>query len=185
MWKAGTAVFTMLLNNVFARIAGSSSKTVSDLNLEFSPILSGNALRKAFSVCSQFPLQPAHRGSALPAGSWRNPRGMAQAGIHLCVSLRNGFHFHTWCPRMRQRLSLSSFPALPFLPSSMLNSASWRKMCLKSKGFCTLLARIKMQMKSETWGRWEHLTLCLSQCHDAEDHKSHLSLKTSTFSCPH
>lgn len=184
MWKAGTAVFTMLLNNVFARIAGSSSKTVSDLNLEFSC---------SFGECfeeSIFCLLPVSTTACSPwlcsaCRELKESQGNGTSRDSPVCQPEERFHFHTWCPRMRQRLSLSSFPALPFLPSSMLNSASWRKMSLKSKGFCTLLARIKMQMKSETWGRWEHLTLCLSQCHDAEDHKSHLSLKTSTFSCPH
>lgn len=106
-------------------------------------------------------------------------------GMYLCVSLRNVF------PHLVPQDEAEAVPqfllglALPFLPKSKLDSASWRKMCLKTKGFYTLLAKMKIQMKSEAWGRWEHLTLCLSQCQDAEDHKSHLSLKTSTFSCPH
>lgn len=171
MWKAGTAIFTMLFNNVFARIAVSSWKTkfASDLNLEFSR-------------CSQFPPKPIHSSSCSVCRELKE----SQLNSPVCQP-EECFSFPHLVPQDEAEAAPQFLLglALPFLPNSMLNSASWRKMCLKTKGFYTLLARTKIKMRSETWGRWEDLTLCLSQCQDAEDHKSHLSLKTSTFSCPH
>lgn len=104
---------------------------------------------------------------------------MAQAGNSPVCQPEECFSFPHLVPQHEAEAvpQFLSGLALPFLPNSTLNSPSWRKMCLKTKGFYTLLARIKIQMKSETWGRWEHLTLCLSQWQDAEDHKSHLVLK--------
>lgn len=183
MWKAGVAIFT-LFNNVCCQKCCLLLEKKNCVQLTPGILLFFQGIiEESIFVCSQFPLKPIPSSSCSVCRDWRNPSWMAQAENSPVCQPEECFSFPHLVPQDVPQFLLGL--ALPFLPNSILNSASWRKMCLKAKGFYTLLARIKTQMKSETWGRWEHLTLCLSQCQDAEDHRSQLSLKTSTFSCPH
>lgn len=108
---------------------------VSSCKRKLEPgILSGNALRKAglfapsFHYLQQFLL--------CLQGAEGIPAERRKQGIVPCVHLRNGFPFHTWCHRMGQRLSLSSFWDLHgrLYPIPCRNQLLGERCALKPKG---------------------------------------------------
>lgn len=104
-WDSNVHCYLMWLPQL---VSSCKRQIASALTMEFSPpVLSGNALRKAglfapTTACLQQFLLCLQGAEGIPA-EWH------KQGIYLPVSLRNVFPFHTWCHRMGQRLSLSSF----------------------------------------------------------------------------
>lgn len=105
MWKAGTAIFTMLFNNVFARIAVSSWKTkfASDLNLEFSRCFR-ECFEESIFVCSQFPLKPVHSSSCSACRELKE----SQLNSPVCQP-EECFSFPHLVPQDEAEAALSSF----------------------------------------------------------------------------
>lgn len=138
-WDSNVHCYLMWLPQL---VSSCKRQIASALTLEFSRSFR-ECFEESWAVCSHYSLFTAVL--ALSAGSWRNPSWMAQAGNLPACQPEECLSFLHLVPQDGAE-AVPQFLlglALPFLPNSMLDSASWRKVCLK-KG------------SAHFWPEWRH-----------------------------